>query len=114
MGVVREGDGLEGALDVLAGLAEEAESLSVGGRSRYNPEWVEVSNLRNMVQVCEAAVRSALLRRESRGAHQRLDHPDLDDEWRANVHCRAEDGRLEVWRGAAHEVPEGLRGETDG
>ncbi len=39
--------------------------------------------------VCEAIIRSALMRQESRGAHYRSDFPKLDDErWKANIYCR--------------------------
>ena len=34
-----------------------------------------------MLTVAEAALRSALMRRESRGAHSRIDYPGLDDAW---------------------------------
>jgi succinate dehydrogenase / fumarate reductase, flavoprotein subunit len=40
---------------------------------------------------CEAIVRSALMRQESRGAHYRSDFPKLDDErWKVNIYCRKE------------------------
>ena len=34
-----------------------------------------------MLIVSEAIARSAKLRRESRGAHSRIDFPDADDKW---------------------------------
>ena len=41
--------------------------------------------------VCEALIRSALMRQESRGAHYRSDFPKLDDEkWKVNIYCRKE------------------------
>ena len=37
---------------------------------------------------CEAIIRSALMRQESRGAHYRSDFPKLDDErWKVNIYC---------------------------
>jgi succinate dehydrogenase / fumarate reductase flavoprotein subunit len=42
---------------------------------------------------CEAIIRSALMRQESRGAHYRSDFPKLDDEkWKVNIYCRKEGG----------------------
>lgn len=41
--------------------------------------------------VCEAIIRCALMRQESRGAHFRSDFPNLDDEkWKVNIYCRKE------------------------
>jgi succinate dehydrogenase/fumarate reductase flavoprotein subunit len=40
---------------------------------------------------CEAIIRSALMRQESRGAHYRSDFPKLDDKrWKVNIYCRKE------------------------
>jgi succinate dehydrogenase/fumarate reductase flavoprotein subunit len=40
---------------------------------------------------CEAIIRGALMRQESRGAHYRSDFPKLDDErWKVNIYCRKE------------------------
>jgi succinate dehydrogenase/fumarate reductase flavoprotein subunit len=46
---------------------------------------------------CEAIIRSALMRQESRGAHYRSDFPKLDDErWKVNIYCRKEGEGLSV------------------
>jgi succinate dehydrogenase/fumarate reductase flavoprotein subunit len=50
----------------------------------------------NMIQVGLAVARSALFRRESRGAHYRTDYPNRDDEnWLKHTVYRP-DGRLET------------------
>lgn len=40
--------------------------------------------------VCEAVIRSALMRQESRGAHYRSDFQKLDDKWKVNIYCSTE------------------------
>jgi succinate dehydrogenase / fumarate reductase, flavoprotein subunit len=45
--------------------------------------------------VCEAIIRSALMREESRGAHYRSDFPKLDDErWKVNIYCTKKGNRV--------------------
>ena len=44
----------------------------------FNPGWHLARDLQNMITVSEAITRSASLRRESRGAHSRLDFPGPD------------------------------------
>jgi len=39
---------------------------------------------------CEAIIRCALMRQESRGAHYRSDFPKLDEDWKVNIYCRKE------------------------
>ena len=45
--------------------------------------------VKSSLVVCEAILRSALMRQESRGAHYMYDFPNLDDEkWSVNIYCR--------------------------
>lgn len=44
--------------------------------------------MKSSLIACEAIIRSALTRQESRGAHYRSDFPRLDDErWKVNIYC---------------------------
>jgi succinate dehydrogenase / fumarate reductase, flavoprotein subunit len=66
-------------------------------------------DLRGALLAAEATMRAALERRESRGAHQRRDYPELDPGLQVNfVVSRDESGALRVWRRAVAPVPEGL------
>jgi succinate dehydrogenase / fumarate reductase flavoprotein subunit len=47
----------------------------------FNPGWHLTRDLRSMLLIAEAVTRSALARRESRGAHSRIDYPNFDDTW---------------------------------
>ena len=45
--------------------------------------------VKSSLVACEAIIRSALMRQESRGAHYRSDFPNLDDEkWMVNIYCK--------------------------
>jgi len=81
-GIFRDEAGLTAAatrLDELERRAAAARSPST--TTVYNPGWHLCRDLRNMLIVCQAVTRSALLRHESRGAHSRLDFPAFDDYW---------------------------------
>jgi succinate dehydrogenase / fumarate reductase flavoprotein subunit len=78
VGIFRMQEDLEKGLAELQSLKARAAKVRVEGTRMYNPGWHLARDLRNMMIVSEAITRSAILRRESRGAHSRLDHPDPD------------------------------------
>jgi succinate dehydrogenase / fumarate reductase, flavoprotein subunit len=90
VGIFREQADLETALERIAAIRERAAHVRVAGSRAFNPGWHLVFELRNLIEVSEAIARSALQRTESRGAHSRLDFPELDPAWaRLNsVVCR--------------------------
>jgi succinate dehydrogenase/fumarate reductase flavoprotein subunit len=55
-----------------------------------------------MLMVARSVAEAALLRTESRGAHQREDFPGMEDAWRLNQVIRLKDGRIDISRGPAH------------
>lgn len=79
-GVVRSESGLEETSAVLRDLAEQLSTVSVPPVRGFNPAWQEALDLENQLLVARAVVTSALLRKETRGAHARSDFPDRDDE----------------------------------
>ncbi|MBX6351493.1 MAG: FAD-binding protein [Clostridia bacterium] len=90
VGVFRTGEGLESARRTIAELKERWERVSVGDKGRvFNTNLVSVLELRNMLDLAEAVVASAIFRTESRGAHARLDYPKRDDaNWLVHTVCR--------------------------
>jgi succinate dehydrogenase / fumarate reductase flavoprotein subunit len=80
VGIFRVQSDLDAAVAELQSLAKRAEVVRVEGTRMFNPGWHLARDLRNMILVSEAITRSAALRKESRGAHSRLDHTGLDPE----------------------------------
>ena len=81
VGIFRTEEDLTRALSELESLKSRATRVRVEGSRLFNPGWHLAWDLRNMLTVSEAVTRSALTRRESRGAHSRIDYPGLDDGW---------------------------------
>jgi fumarate reductase flavoprotein subunit len=79
-GIYRSGDSLAKAADRLSVLQERFRSARLEDHSRtFNTELVAALELSFMLDVAESIVHCALLREESRGAHQRVDFPARDD-----------------------------------
>ncbi len=81
VGVYRNSKGLEAALKMVRELKERFKNVSVGrSDERFNFALIRVLELGNMLDLAETITMGALMRRESRGAHWRLDYPTRDDE----------------------------------
>jgi succinate dehydrogenase / fumarate reductase flavoprotein subunit len=80
--IVRDGAGLEEGLEKIRELGARARTCGTGGSSSrvFNPGWHTAIDLRSMLVNAEALLRSALERKESRGAHARSDYTKTDDE----------------------------------
>jgi len=103
-GIARTKGALLYGLERILRLHERAERLHVGGSMLFNPGWHACRDVRFMLTLCEAIIRSALERKESRGAHWCLGHPDQDPEWgRKNLVVRRENGYMVV---ATRPVPQ--------
>jgi succinate dehydrogenase / fumarate reductase flavoprotein subunit len=78
VGIFRTQDDLALGLEALQGLKARARNIKVEGTRMFNPGWHLVRDLRNLLMVSESITRSAMMRKESRGAHSRLDYPTVD------------------------------------
>ena len=81
VGIFRNEQDLTRALAELGTLKQRAARVRVEGSRLFNPGWHLARDMVSMLTVSEAVTRSALARRESRGAHSRIDHPNLDPAW---------------------------------
>jgi len=108
-GIVRSEADLAQAIERVGGLRQRAERAATPGNREYNNGWHTCLDLHNLMTVSEAIARSAIDRKESRGAHFREDYPEKDEaHGRHNTVIRkAADGSMELFR---RDIPE-LRDE---
>jgi succinate dehydrogenase / fumarate reductase flavoprotein subunit len=87
IGVYRDEAGLQEALVTLGELKKRYQKVAVGDKSRiFNQSLTFVLELGYMLDCAETIVRSAILRKESRGAQARTDYPDRNDaEWLKHI-----------------------------
>jgi succinate dehydrogenase / fumarate reductase, flavoprotein subunit len=112
-GVVREQAGLQRGLERLAELRRLAADVDVRPTSEGYADLAHALDLRASLAAAEATLLGALARTESRGAHQRRDHPELDPELRVNFQARLDGtGRLAVDARPVPAVPAELAGWT--
>jgi fumarate reductase flavoprotein subunit len=80
-GIYREERDLRAAAEKIDALKERSHRISLQDRSRtFNTELTAFLELSYMMDLAEAIIHSGLQRKESRGAHQRTDYPDRDDQ----------------------------------
>jgi len=80
-GIYRSGEGLAQACAKLAELRRRYADIELHDKTNvYNTDLIQALELGSMLDCAEAVVMSALARRESRGAHQRLDFTSRDDD----------------------------------
>ena len=95
LAVFREQNGMESALQDLRGLRERYNRVAVTDKGKtFNTNLLFTLELGFMLDCAEAVALSAIERKESRGAHTRIDAPDRDDDnWLRHILVRhTEDG----------------------
>ena len=110
VGIYRTKEDLQRALVELEKLKARAAKAGVEGSRLFNPGWHLSYDLRAMFIVSEAVTHSALARTESRGAHSRIDYPNLDTVWekKHNIIVR-ESGAMKRRESPVEELPEELK-----
>jgi succinate dehydrogenase / fumarate reductase flavoprotein subunit len=110
VGIYRTKEDLEKALVELERLRVRAAKASVEGSRLFNPGWHLSYDLKAMLIVSEAVTHSALARAESRGAHSRIDYPNLDSVWekKHNIIVR-ETGAMKRRESPIEIMPEELK-----
>jgi succinate dehydrogenase / fumarate reductase flavoprotein subunit len=87
LGVFRDGEAIQRALETVKRLQEEAETAYIDDRGNvFNQDVLGAVELGFMLDCAECTCVSALHRTESRGAHYRTDWPDRnDEEWLKHI-----------------------------
>jgi len=109
VGIFRTDLDLKKALAELAKLKTRAANVSVEGSRLFNPGWHLSYDLKAMLIVSEAVTHSALARTESRGAHSRIDHPNLDPVWEKKHNIVWESGGMSRREVPIEPMPEQLK-----
>ena len=79
-GIYRTGEGLAKACTVLGNLRRRYAGIALHDKTNvYNTDLLQALELSSMLDCAEAVAASASARKESRGAHQRLDFTGRDD-----------------------------------
>ena len=95
VGIVRNEEDLKKGLDEILKIRLDSKNVQAKGPRPYNQSWADSLAVWNMVLDCEALIRSAIMRKESRGAHTRSDYPNKDDaNWMVNVVIKQKDGQM--------------------
>jgi len=110
VGIFRAEEDLKKALVELGKLKARAAKAGVEGSRLFNPGWHLSYDLKSMLTISEAVTHSALARKESRGAHSRIDFPNLDTLWekKQNIIVR-ENGAMQRRENPVEEMPAELK-----
>ncbi len=110
-GIVRSASNLQKGLDKILTLKDRFYSqIRILPKNELNNDnhirnLIITLEVRSSLIVCEAIIKSAFIRKESRGAHFRSDFPTIDnDAWRVNIYCTKEDGKMILYKQNVKEV----------
>jgi succinate dehydrogenase / fumarate reductase flavoprotein subunit len=108
-GVVRSRKLLEQGLEKVAELDAVLPRLDVRPTAEGYQDLAHALDLRASLLAARTVLLSAIARRESRGAHQRSDHPEQDPNLRVNFTVKLIDGELVMAEVDVPDVPEDLK-----
>jgi succinate dehydrogenase / fumarate reductase flavoprotein subunit len=96
--VFRDEEGLQGALETVRRLKEEAQGAWIDDRGTvFNQDVLGALELGFMIDCAEATVVGAIERKESRGAQFRTDYPERnDEEWLKHIDITLQDGEPQI------------------
>lgn len=110
-GIIREASKLRKGIKKISELEKTFYSKNNILRSHKNYEnVVSTWEVRSALVVCEAVLRSASMRQESRGAHYRSDFPDrYGRKWKVNIYCRKSGREMVLFKRPVSKVREPIK-----
>ena len=98
-GIYRDEGGTRATCEKIAELRGRFDGIEVNDKSNvFNTDLQQLLELRNLLDVAESLAEASMERRESRGAHQRLDYVERDDTnfLKHSLAYRQDDGRPRI------------------
>jgi succinate dehydrogenase / fumarate reductase flavoprotein subunit len=110
-GIAREEEGLAEAIGEIHRIRGQLANVGAGGNRWFNPGWHTALDMKHLLTVSEAIAMAGRERKESRGAHSRLDHLEKDPAWSTFNHVvrKGADGEMEIERRSITEMRQELR-----
>jgi len=96
VGVVRNKDGLQKATQMLDKIKENKITKLCLVSKRSFRALAELLEVENLLVIGRLVTLAALLRTETRGAHNREDYPELDENWSKNIVLQLENKQMTV------------------
>jgi succinate dehydrogenase / fumarate reductase flavoprotein subunit len=114
--LMRNEDSLKEGLEKILALKEKLPDVKVGGTRLFNPGWHTAQDIRYLIQISEIILRTALERKERRGAQWRLDFDGPDEELgKINfIVKKDEQGEIIIERREITPMPERLAALIEG
>ena len=108
--LMRDGESLQEGLGKILALKDRLPRVSVPGSRLFNPGWHTAQDVRYLVQISEIILRTALERKERRGAQWRLDYDGPDEELGGInfIVSKDEQGEVGIERREISPMPEHL------
>jgi succinate dehydrogenase/fumarate reductase flavoprotein subunit len=98
LGITRDEKGMLEGLQTIQELKGKMDQVGIAGSRVCNISWNDWLNMRNLLDASEMIGRSALERKESRGAHYRNDFPEKNNkEYLKNFFIKREKGEPKIY-----------------
>lgn len=110
-GIIREASKLRKGIKKISELEKTFYSKNNVLKSFKNYEnFVTTWEVKSALVVCEAVLRSASMRQESRGAHYRSDFPNRNvRKWKVNIYCRKRGREMALFKRQVSKVKEPIK-----